>query len=143
MAFVMGAGIVDFRPGRSIISDRQPIAVVQAWGPTSELWWKLGLRYHPELATHHLKGGGQWSLAELVEGPPPAPEPAMTNEQIAEKVLEIVAETKPEFVQSIKNIRESGTEEQKAAARKRLESEMNRLGSEITGLEALTEYLED
>lgn len=136
MAFLCSAGGVDPRPGKSLKTDRIPLLLTQAWAAQSELFWKLGIRWHPELATHHLKGGGQFQLAEILDGPPPEPEPEMSDEQIAEKILDMVAETKPEFVKAIRKLRASGTEEEKAAALKKLDLERS-------GMESLMDYLKD
>lgn len=135
MAFLCSAGGVDPRPGKSLKNDRIPLLLIQAWAAQSKLYWDLGIRWHPELATHHLKGGGQFSLAEILDGPPPEPEPELTEEQVAEKILDILEETKPEFVKAIRKLRDSGTEEERTAA-------LQKLDMERSGMQALMEYLD-
>lgn len=122
MAFIMGAGMVDPRAGKTL-QDRQPMAIIQSWGPTSELWWKLGLRWHPEKATAWLKGGGQFQCAEIVDEPPED----FTLEKGVDEVLEIMAREKPEFVDTLKRIRDSGTAEQKMAAVKKFEGDIKNI----------------
>lgn len=134
MAWICGAGIADPRVGKSL-KDRQPMAIIQAWEATSEMWWHLGLRYHPDLATTWLVGGGQWSVGEIVDTPP-APQPEITMDWAAEKILEMVEESNPEFAKTIRNIKASGTPEQRAEALKRLEAEMS-------GLQTIKDYVED
>ena len=92
MAFIMGAGFVDPRNGKSF-QDREPIALIQAWEPTSELWWDLGLRWHPELATKWIKGGGQFVVGDIVNERPVEP----SLEESAEELLEFLGSEKPEF----------------------------------------------
>lgn len=119
MGWVLGAGMCDPRVGKTL-QDRQPMAIIQSWAATSELWWKLGLRWHPELATKWLKGGGQFQVAEVVDEPPEE----LTIEMGAEQVLEMLAEAQPEYVETVKRIRDSGTAEQKAAALKGFEGQI-------------------
>jgi hypothetical protein len=99
------------------------MAIIQSWGPTSELWWSLGLRWHPELATKWLKGGGQFQVADIVDEPPEE----LTIEQGAEQVLDLIGQDNPDFVNSIKRLRESGTAEEKAAALKGFEGQVKNL----------------
>jgi hypothetical protein len=117
MAFVMGAGFVDPRNGKTW-ADREPMALIQSWEPTSEMWWALGLRWHPELATKWLNGGGQFSVGELVDEKPEE----MTIEQGAEEVLDYIAADNPEFAEMVKRIRAAGTDEEKAVLLKEFES---------------------
>lgn len=117
MAFIMGAGFVDPRAGKTW-ADREPMALVQSWEPTSELWWELGLRWHPELATKWLSGGGQFQVADIVTEKPVEP----SLEDDAEEVLEFIASENPEFAQMVKRIRETGTEEERAAMLREFES---------------------
>lgn len=131
MAFVMGAGFVDPRAGKTM-ADREPIALVQSWEPTSELWWELGLRWHPELATKWLKGGGQFQVAELVDAPPVEP----TLEQDAEEVLEFLASENPDLARNLKRIRECGTDEERVALVREFEGNirsMMRLAEYVKG----------
>lgn len=119
MGFILGAGMCDPRAGKTLM-DRQPMAIIQSWAATSEMWWQLGLRWHPELATKWLKGGGQFQVAQIVDE---APEEE-TLEKGAEQVLEFLAKEKPEFVETVKRIRDSGSEEQKQAALKNFEGQI-------------------
>lgn len=116
MAFIMGAGFVDPRNGKTYL-DREPMALTQSWEPTSELWWDLGLRWHPELATKWLKGGGQFAVAEIVDEKPVEP----TMRESAEQMLDFLAGESPEFVEMVKKARESGDEREKAALLKEFE----------------------
>lgn len=129
MAFIMGAGFVDPRAGKTW-ADREPIALVQSWEPTSELWWELGLRWHPELATKWLKGGGQFQVAEIVNEKPVE----RTLEQDAEEMLEMLAAGNPELATNLKRIRDCGTEEERQALLKEFEEN-------IKSLMQMTEYI--
>lgn len=120
MAWVLGVGMVDPRNGMTL-NDRQPMAIVQSWGPTSELWWQLGLRWHPELATKWAVGGGQFSVCEIVDEEP-APEPAF--EEQCEEVLDMIAESQPGFVEEIRRIRDGGSEAEKQTAVSELRKNM-------------------
>lgn len=116
MAFILGAGFVDPRAGKTW-ADREPMALIQSWEPTSELWWDLGLRWHPELATKWLTGGGQFQVAKIVSEKPEE----RTLEQDAEEVLEFISRDNPEFAETLKRVRESGTAEERAAMLKEFE----------------------
>jgi len=122
MAFIMGAGFVDPRAGKTL-ADREPMALVQSWEPTSELWWALGLRWHPELATKWLANGGQFRVADIVDEKPQE----RTLEQDAEEVLDIIAETNPELVEMIKHARDGGSTEDRAKLLKQFESNIESL----------------
>ena len=117
MAFIMGAGFVDPRNGKTV-DDREPMALVQSWEPTSELWWDLGLRWHPELAKKWLKGGGQFSVAQIVSTKPET----ATFEQSAEEVLEFIGSENPQFADMLRRIREAGTEEDKQVLLREMEA---------------------
>jgi hypothetical protein len=135
MAFVFSAGMVDPRIGKSINTDRLPMLLIQGWAAQSKLYHELGIRYHPELATKHLKGGGQFQVAEIVDGPPPPPEPAMDTEGAAEKILEIISENNPEFAANIRRIRDTGSDSERSEA-------IQKLGSEMNGLQNLADYIQ-
>lgn len=117
MAFIMGAGFVDPRAGKTW-ADREPMALIQSWEPTSELWWELGLRWHPELATKWLKGGGQFQVAEIVNEKPE--QRSLADD--AEEVLEFIAADNPDFAATLKRVREAGSEDEKRALLKEFES---------------------
>lgn len=99
------------------------MALIQSWEPTSELWWDLGLRWHPELATRWLKGGGQFDVGEIVDERPEE----KTVEEGAEEVLEFLAKENPEFAETLKRIRSVGSEEEKQALLRELEQNMRTL----------------
>lgn len=122
MAFIMSAGFIDPRAGKTW-ADREPMALIQSWEPTSELWWELGLRWHPELATKWLEGGGQFQVAKIVEQQPEE----RTLEEDAVEVLEFIAGENPEFATELKRIRESGTDEERAAMLKQFEDGIKRV----------------
>lgn len=122
MAFIMSAGFIDPRAGKTW-ADREPMALIQSWEPTSELWWELGLRWHPELATKWLEGGGQFQVAKIVEQQPEE----RTLEEDAVEVLEFIASENPEFATELKRIRESGTDEERAAMLKQFEDGIKRV----------------
>lgn len=129
MAFVMGAGFVDPRNGKTY-QDREPMALVQSWEPTSELWWDLGLRWHPELATRWLVGGGQFSVASVVDKKPDEP----TLEQTAEELLEFIGTENPEFADMLTRIRAAGTDAEKQSLLRELENN-------IKSIAKLAEYV--
>lgn len=122
MAFIMGAGFVDPRAGKTW-ADREPMALTQSWEPTSELWWELGLRWHPELATKWLTGGGQFQVAQIVTERPEG----KTLEQEAEEVLDIISADNPAFAETIKRVRDCGTPEERAALLKEFEGNIQSL----------------
>lgn len=129
MAFIMGAGFVDPRAGKTW-ADREPMALVQSWEPTSELWWELGLRWHPELATKWLKGGGQFKVAELVSEKPED----RTLEQDAEEVLDFLGSENPELAKTLKRVRDCGSEEERAALLREFEQN-------IKSIKKMSEYV--
>lgn len=129
MAWVLGVGMIDPRKGNK---PRQPMALIQSWEPTSELWWDLGLRWHPELATKWAKGGGQFMVADVIEQKPTEPE--ITIEQGAEAFLEHLGEEHPQYAEMLKVIRESGSDEDRAKL-------ADQLGGEITRLLSLVNYI--
>lgn len=106
----MGAGFVDPRAGKTW-ADREPMALIQSWEPTSELWWDLGLRWHPELATKWLEGGGQFQVARIVDQKPQE----RSLEDDAEEVLEFIAGENPEFAETLRRIKECGSDQERAA----------------------------
>jgi hypothetical protein len=118
MAKIFAAGLVDPRPGGypDKVYPNQQWALVQAWIPTSKLWWDLGLRWHPELATKWLKGGGQFGLAEIVDEPPPE---SKTITEIAE---EFAGDQFGHMKAEIERIRDHGTAEEKEKMRRQLET---------------------
>lgn len=122
MAFIMSAGFIDPRAGKTW-ADREPMALIQSWEPTSELWWDLGLRYHPELATKWLEGGGQFQVAKIVEEEPEQ----RTLEQDAEEVLDFISGENPGLAEELKRVRESGTDEEKAALLKKFEDNIKNI----------------
>lgn len=128
--FVFGAGMVDPRPNRP----RLPMILKQAWSAQAKLYWELGLRFHPELAVKHLRGGGSFTIADILDGPPPEPEPQLTDEQIAERMIDIVAQKRPEFAEKIRQLKENGSDEEKANA-------LRALDNERAGMQALMDFI--
>lgn len=124
MAWVLGAGMVDPRPGNP---PNQVMAIVQSWEPTSELWWDLGLRWHPELATKWVVPGtgGQFSVAEITDEKPEVGE--MTLEQGAEEVLEYLASEHPEYADMLKQIHECGSDAERIKLVKQYDGEIKKL----------------
>lgn len=122
MAWVLGVGMVDPRKGNY---PRQVMAITQSWEPTSELWWDLGLRWHPDLATKWAVGGGQFAVAEIVTAQPE--KQSQTLEQAAEETLEYIASEHPEYAEMLRQIRESGSDEERAQLAKQCEGEIKKL----------------
>jgi hypothetical protein len=122
MAFILGVGMVDPRPGNN---PNQPMAIVQSWEPTSELWWDLGLRWHPELATKWAVGGGQFAVAEIVAEKPDAED--ISLEQGAEEILEFLGEEHPEYAALLKRIHDAGSAEERIKLVKQYEGEIKKL----------------
>lgn len=131
MAFILGAGVVDPRKGGypDKLHPNQQWALIQSWAPTSKLWWDLGLRWHPELATKWLKGGGQFGLSEICNEPPPAPP---TIEEVAQ---EFVDDQFPNMMKEVERIRDHGTEVEKAQLRKQLETSQAQITAMAQNLE--------
>ncbi len=123
LAWLLGVGFVDPRPG---VHPNQPGAVIQSWEPTSELYWDLGIRWHPELATKWAVGGGQFQPAEIVDEKPADAEP-QTMEQAAEEVLEMLADEHPEYAELLKKIHSVGSDEERAKFAKQYEGEIKKL----------------
>lgn len=126
MAFVFGAGMVDPRPG-----DRpnQPMALVQSWEPTSRLWWDLGLRYHPELATKWVVGGGQFSVGRITKERPDKLH--TTAEEGAAEVIDYISEHYPEYAENLKRIKEVGSEAERKSLIAEFEKEIGKLAGLI------------
>lgn len=114
MAWIFAAGVVDPRPGGypKKVHPNQQWALKQCWEPTSIMWWDLGMRYHPELATKWLSGGGQFTVAEIVDEPPDEP----TNEELMKQMAE---EQFAAMTADIERIKEHGTPYQKKRALQR------------------------
>lgn len=122
MAFVLGAGAVDPRPGNH---PNQPMALIQSWEPISRLWWDLGLRYHPELATKWVTGGGQFTVGQVVAKQPD--KQATTLEEGAEEVLEYLGTISPEYAAALKRIREVGSDEERNSLSAEFQAEIAKL----------------
>lgn len=119
MAWIFAAGVCDPRPGGypKKIHPNQQWAIKQSWEPTSRMFWDLGLRYHPELATKWLSGGGQFQLAEIVDKPPEEP-------SLQELVEEFAEDQFSEMKAEIDRILKTGTEYQKKRLRQRFRAAM-------------------
>ncbi|AGM12280.1 minor tail protein [Mycobacterium phage PegLeg] len=122
MAWVLGVGMVDPRPGNN---PNQPMAIVQSWEPTSELWWKLGLRWHPELAEVWAVGGGQFEIAQIVNEKPEAQE--MSLEEGAAEVLEYIGKEHPEYAEMLQQIHNAGSDVERIKLVKQFDGEIKRL----------------
>ena len=114
MAWVFAAGVCDPRPGGypKKMYPNQQWALKQSWEPTSKMFWDLGLRWHPELQTKWLKGGGQFALAEIVDEPPDEPTMNELVEQFAEDQFR-------QMKAEIDSVMKDGTPEQKERLRQR------------------------
>jgi hypothetical protein len=124
MAFILGCGMADPRPGNP---PNQIMAIVQSWEPTSEMWWDLGIRWHPELATKWVKPGtgGQFAVAEIVTEKPEQAD--MTLEEAAEEVLAFIGEEHPEYAEMLRRIHAAGTTEDRDKLAKQYEGEIKNL----------------
>lgn len=127
MAFVLAAGFPDPRPGGY---PNQQLVIVQAWEAASQLWYDLGLRYHPELATKWVVGGGQFSCGEIVDKPPVE----KTLAENAEDMLADLGNVDPKFAEMLKKIKSSGSEDEKKAL-------VGELENNIKGLAKLIEFM--
>jgi hypothetical protein len=119
MAWVFAAGVCDPRPGgypKSLYPNQQ-WALKQSWEPTSRMFWDLGLRYHPELATKWLEGGGQFQLAEIVDKPPIEP-------NLQELVEDFAEDQFGQMKAEIERILKDGTPQQKKRLRQRFRAAM-------------------
>lgn len=110
MGWMLAAGFPDPRPGGH--PDLQ-LVLVQGWDAWSERAWDFGMRWHPELQTKWVVGGGQFGCGEIVDEKPATEADIFTG---ADEVLDMIADEKPEFVAEIRRIVESGTDAEKAAA---------------------------
>lgn len=108
MAFVFAAGMCDCRPGGypKKIHPNQIMALKESWEPTSQMYWDLGLRYHPELATKWLEGGGQFTVAQIVDEPPDEP-------SLEEHAEAMASEQYEQMIAEVKRVKEHGTEYEK------------------------------
>lgn len=122
MAFIFGAGMIDPRGNGK---PNQPMALTQSWEPTSELWWDLGLRWHPELAKKWVVGGGQFSVGQIVTKQPEKLH--TTVEEGAAEVLEYLAGLSPEYAENLKRIGQVGSDEERASLAKEFEAEIGKL----------------
>jgi hypothetical protein len=122
MAWLMGVGMVDPRPGNH---PNQPMAITQSWEPTSELWWALGLRWHPELATKWAVGGGQFAVAAIVDEKPDQAQ--ITAEQGAEEILEFLGEEHPEYAAMLKRIHSAGTDAERIKLVQQFDAELKQI----------------
>ncbi|AJD82114.1 minor tail protein [Mycobacterium phage Azrael100] len=108
MAWVFAAGFADPRPGYP----NQALVLKQSWEPTSQMWWDLGLRWHPELQTKWIKGGGQFGAGEIVDAPP-------EEKSLQELAEEMAAEQFAQMKAEVDRVREHGSEWEKERLRQR------------------------
>ena len=120
MAFILAAGFPDPRPGAH---PNQQLVIVQGWNGWSEQAYALGLRWHPELATKWVKGGGQFTCGELVDSPPEQP----SLEKTAEEFLADLGDTDPELAKLFERIKASGSEDEKKLLAGELEQNIKHL----------------
>lgn len=108
MAFIFAAGFCDPRPGGypKKIHPNQPLVLKESWEPTSKMYWDLGLRYHPELATKWVDGGGQFAVGRIVDQPPEE----YTNEEYAQQMAQ---EQYAQMVAEVERVKKHGTEFEK------------------------------
>jgi uncharacterized protein (UPF0335 family) len=108
MAFLFAAGMCDPRPGGypKSMHPNQIMALKESWEPTSSMYWDLGIRYHPELATKWLEGGGQFTVAQVVDKPPEE----LDNEELARQMAE---DQYQQMVEEIERVKKHGTPYQK------------------------------
>ena len=86
MAWIFAAGICDPKPGGypKKVHPNQQWALLQSWEPTSQMYWDFGLRWHPELQKKWPSGGGQFTVAEILDKPPNEPSLKELAEEFAE-----------------------------------------------------------
>lgn len=118
MAWVLAAGFPDPREGSF---PNIQLVLKQGWEAWSQQAYEFGLRWHPELQTKWVVGGGQFGVGEITTEKPPA-EP--TLEESCEEVLDMIAESQPGFVNEMRRIRGEGTEQEKAQAVSELRKNM-------------------
>lgn len=130
MAWVLAAGFPD---PRGDTYPNQQLVLVQGWDFWSEQAWDLGIRWHPELQTKWVTGGGQFAPGTLTNE---KPEKAETLEEQAEEVLDMIAEEKPEFVAALRAIRAEGSDSEKKKAAGELQKnviDMMKLAEYVNG----------
>lgn len=128
MAWAMAAGFPD---PRGDTYPNQQLVLVQGWDAWSEQLWSLGFRWHPDLQTKWVTGGGQFAPGTLTDEKPPV---AATLEEQADEVLDMIAEEKPEFVKALRMLRAEGTEAEKKVA-------VGELQKNVVDMMKLAEYI--
>jgi hypothetical protein len=130
MAWWFAAGVCDPRPGGypKQLYPNQQWCLKQSWEPTSQLMWDLGFRWHPELATRWLQGGGQFGLAEIVDKQPEEPDMDELIEQFAEDQFE-------QMKQEIERVKQRGTpyEQERLKSRYKMAMRQNEQLVEMLG----------
>jgi hypothetical protein len=104
MAWAFAAGFVDPRPGGypKNTYPNQVLALKESWEPTSQMFWDLGFRYHPELATKWIEGGGQFTCARIVDEPP-------VEQSIQELAEEMAKDQYEQMVAEVERVKEHGS----------------------------------
>lgn len=116
MAFIFAAGVCDPRPGGypKTMHPNQILSLKESWEPTSEMYWDLGIRYHPELATKWLEGGGQFTVAKVVDEAPEEFDDAELAQQMAKDQYELM-------VAEIERVKLKGTPYEKKRLKERFQ----------------------
>lgn len=121
MAFIFAAGFCDPRPGGypKKMHPNQCLVLKESWEPTSAMWWDLGIRYHPNLATKWIAGGGQFTIGQIVNEPP--------EEQSDEELAREMAEAQyADMVAEIDRVKKHGS----AYEKKRLYQRFQQAGAQ-------------
>lgn len=116
MAFIFAAGFCDPRPGGypKNLHPNQALVVKQAWEPTSKMYWDLGMRYHPELATKWVEGGGQFTIGKIVDKMPDEPD----IEQLAK---DMAADQFSQMLAEVERVKKHGTPYEKKRLKERFQ----------------------
>lgn len=114
MAWIFAAGFCDPRPGGypKKVHPNQQLSIKQSWEPTSRMFWDLGMRWHPDLQTKWLEGGGQFDVAQFVDEPPDEPD-------MQELVKEFAEDQFAAMKREIDRVLDTGTPQEKKRLQQR------------------------